>query len=126
MKSLSLSLHCMNRYKLTIIFAICSLIMANASARDYVVPPSETTYTSVPVISDAEMEQCVILYNEAKWLRDEIDKTVVDKYSERSVASYNNKIATFNGMNSSFNSICAGKQSQSAYNAAQRLNDKTR
>ena len=126
MKSMFLFLHCMNRYKLTIIFLICSLMMANASARGYVVPPSKTTYTSVPVISDAEMEQCVILYNEAEWLRDEIDKTVVDQYSERSVASYNNKVATFNRMNSSFNSKCAGKQSQSAYEAAQRLNDKTR
>ena len=126
MKSTFLFLHCINRYKLTILFLICTLIVANASARDYVVPPSETTYTSVPVISDAEMEQCIILYNEAEWLRDEIDKIVVDQYSERSVASYNNKVATLNRMNSSFNSKCAGKQSQSAYEAAQRLNDKTR
>lgn len=98
--------------------AICSFVMAQT----YEVPPSSSTYGSVPVISDAEMENCVKIYNEAKWLAQDIDTTTVDRYSQYSVDSYNQKVQKHSQMINYFNRNCAGKQSQSAYEAAQKLN----
>ncbi len=68
------------------------------------------------------MEQCVILYNEVKWLGEELQKTTVDQYSQASVDTYNNKVSKHSEMTNRFNSDCAGKQSESAYRAAQELN----
>jgi hypothetical protein len=87
------------------------------------VPPTESTSSSVPYISDEAMKECVRIYNEAKWLSDEIDSTEVDQYSEASVNAYNAKITRHANMLESFNRDCAGKQSESAYRAAQELNE---
>ena len=64
--------------------------------------------------------------NEAKWLANEIRRTKdqVDIYSEASVNEYNNKIARHTNMTEYFNRNCSGKQSESAYRAAQELNKK--
>jgi len=93
-----------------------------AAAQKYEVPPSSSTYESVPYISDSAMEQCVKLYNKAEWLSDEINSTQVDRYSQSSVNRYNQKVSRHSEMIDNFNSDCAGKQSESAYRAAQKLN----
>lgn len=93
-----------------------------ALAQVYEVPPSTTTRTHVPVISDYAMEQCVKLYNEAKWLNQSIERMYVDQYSQSSVNSYNSAVERHSRMISQFNQECAGKQSKSAYEAAQKLN----
>lgn len=95
---------------------------ANVFAREYEIPPVHTTGADVPWITDAAMEQCVKLYNEAKWLEEEIDRTFVDRYSQESVDAYNNKIAIHSRMIDDFNGGCAGKESESAHKAAQKLN----
>lgn len=95
---------------------------SNAFSKDYQIPPSNTTHANVPWISDAAMEQCVKIYNEAKWLSEEIDRTIVNQYSQSSVDSYNSKVNRHSTMIRNFNSGCAGKQSESAYRAAQKLN----
>jgi len=69
------------------------------------------------------MEQCVKLYNEAEWLEDEIDSIQVDNYSQTSVNNYNKKINQLSQMTNIFNKNCAGKQSESAYKAARKLNN---
>ena len=66
-------------------------------AREYVVPPTSSA-GSAGVISDEAMEQCVILYNEANWLSEELDVTPVDNYSQASINSYNSKVQLFNDM----------------------------
>ena len=91
-------------------------------AQQYVVPPSDSTRQHVPVISDKAMEECVKLYNEANWLQGELDKRVVDRYSQEAVAEYNDDVKKHSIMIDTFNDDCAGKQSQSAYEATQKLN----
>jgi len=107
-----------------IIFIVSVLISQSLFANQYQVPPSSSTLGSVPVISDAAMEECVKLYNKAKWLMEDIDRTQVNNYSQSSVNSYNKKVSRHTSMIKRFNRDCAGKQSYSAYKAAQRLNNK--
>lgn len=95
-----------------------------AFSRNYEVPPTSTTSGSVPWISDAAMELCVKQYNEAKWLAEEIDQIEVNQYSQSSVDFYNSKVTEHSQMTDHFNANCAGKQSESAYKAAQALNQK--
>jgi hypothetical protein len=113
----------MNAKKLTLLgLFVCTSIFA----QEYVVPPSDSTRSHVPVISDAAMEKCVKLYNESKWLGEKLNKIVVDSYSQESVDSYNQKIKSHSTMTATFNEKCAGKQSQSAYDAAKKLNQQSR
>jgi hypothetical protein len=109
----------------TIKLAFLSLLICMSSpsfARDYVTPPSTSTSSNVPWISDVEMERCVKSYNEAKWLSEEMNSMVVDQYSQNSVDTYNTKVTHHSQMIDLFNQKCAGKQSESAYKAAQKLN----
>ena len=94
-------------------------------AQQYVVPPSKSTRQHVPVISDAAMEKCVKLYKEANWLNDKLGMMVVDSYDQDAVAKYNGEIDKHSIMTNKFNKDCAGKQSQSAYEAARKLNSQT-
>lgn len=99
-----------------------ALLAEYAIAATYIVPPSSSTNANVPYISDEAMERCVKLYNETKWFGAEIEKASVDSYSQSSVDGYNEKVVQFNKMQDDFNSGCAGKQSESAYKAALKLN----
>ncbi len=101
-------------------------ITQNLIAETYEVPPSSSTNSHVPYISDAAMEQCVELYNKAKWLGNEIGSIQVDSYSQTSVNNYNKKVAQHSQMTNAFNKDCAGKQSESAYKAAQKLNSQNK
>jgi hypothetical protein len=109
-----------------LLIALLAIIMGaqSVSAKVYEVPPSSATSSSVPVISDYAMEQCVILYNDAKDLKREMTSMYVDRYSQTSVNTYNNKVNRHSQMINQFNRDCAGKQSESAYRAAQKLNQK--
>ena len=91
-------------------------------AKTYEVPPTSSTRGSVPVISDIEMEECVKLYNKAKWMGEEINSMYVNQYDGNSVNNYNNKVRKHSSMIRRFNVECAGKQSYSAWKAAQKLN----
>ena len=102
------------------------LVCTSIFSQEYVVPPSDSTRSHVPVISDATMEKCVKLYNEAKWLGEKLNKIVVDSYSQESVDNYNKEIKAHSTMTATFNKECAGKQSQSAYDAAKKLNQQSR
>lgn len=93
--------------------------------QDYEVPPSSSTSTDVPSISDEAMKACVKLYNEAKWLAEEIEDTQVDQYSRKSVNAYNKKVNQHSGMIDQFNRECAGKQSDAAARAARELNERS-
>lgn len=92
------------------------------SERSYEMPPTYLTGDSIPVISDEAMEECVRVYNHAKWLTEEITSMSVNVNSRSEVNAYNAKVAEINRMTSWFNSQCAGKQSYSACEAANRLN----
>ena len=70
------------------------------------------------------MEQCVKIYNQAKWLGEELKNTYVDRYSQASVNNYNGKVNQHQQMTNWFNQNCAGKQSRSACEAARELNRK--
>ena len=108
----------------TAILATFILGTTNLVAKVYEVPPSSTTSSNVPVISDQAMEACVKLYNEGKWLSNKINRIQVDRYSQTSVDNYNNEVNRHSHMMKKFNRECAGKQSRSAYEAAQRLSNK--
>ncbi len=110
----------------TAVIAAMILSTQVAVAKVYEVPPSSSTSSSVPVISDHAMEQCVILYNDAKDLKREMTSMYVDSYSQTSVNTYNNKVNRHSQMTNQFNRDCAGKQSESAYKAAQKLNRESR
>jgi hypothetical protein len=92
--------------------------------KKYEVPPSNPAGKGVPYISDEAMKVCVKLFNEAKWLADDIKRSApgVDRSSSRSVNAHNAKVERHRGMISNFNRDCAGKQSESAWRAAQELN----
>ena len=107
------------------IFVAMILSTQSVMAQVYEVPPSSSVSHSVPVISDEAMEVCVILYNDAKNLKSKMNTIHVDRYSKSSVSAYNSKVNRHTQMTNQFNSDCAGKQSRSAYEAAQRLNNKT-
>ena len=92
------------------------------NAQVYVVPPSDTVSYSVPTISDEAMKQCVILYNDAKNLKVDINSMYVDNYSQTSVNKYNHKVNRHSQMTNQFNQDCAGKQSESARREAEKLN----
>lgn len=100
---------------------MASNIMAN---QYYVMPPTSSTYANVPVISDAQMEQCVEIYNQAKWLEESLQNAYIDPYSNASVNTYNQQVARHSQMLNWFNQNCAGKQSYSACEAARELNRK--
>ncbi len=102
--------------------AMSAVSAASAQEQEYEVPPSDSTSSGAPYISDEAMKECVRIYNEAKWLADEIDGGEVDQYSEVSVNAHNDKVARHTSMTEAFNRDCAGKQSESAYRAAQELN----
>jgi hypothetical protein len=97
-------------------------VSTSVSSQIYEVPPSTTTSSNVPYISDSAMEQCVKIYNEAKWLEKEIETTHVNQYSQPSINAYNSKVTKQSAMIIHFNQNCAGKQSESAYRAAKKLN----
>lgn len=88
----------------------------------YQAPPTSTTSSYVPVISDEMMKKCVQVYNESKWLQDELNAMKVNQYSQAEVNRYNKKAKRINEMIRWFNDNCAGKQSRSACEAAQKLN----
>lgn len=114
--------------RLAIIFSssILPLLFANSVfGQTYEVPPTSSSRSYVPYISDRAMEQCIVLYNKAKWLSNELKNTQVDQYSRASVDAYNNNVTLHARMTSNFNSDCAGKQSESAYKAAQELNKRS-
>lgn len=47
----------------------------------------------------------------------------VDQYSQTSVNNYNSRVKEHSNMIKFFNANCAGKQSESAYRAQQKLNN---
>ncbi|MCR1837211.1 hypothetical protein E5343_06220 [Rodentibacter caecimuris] len=113
----------MNAKKL--IFLTACFFTANAIANQhYTAPPTSSTSGYVPVISDKQMEQCVEIYNQAKWLGDSLRTTRVDQYSSASVNSYNQQVTKHSKMINWFNQNCAGKQSHSACKATMELNRK--
>lgn len=89
----------------------------------YLIPPSSTQIVSANnIISDDEMKQCVQLYNEALVIEKKLNSMMVNQYDSESVNSYNLIVTEYSRMIRSFNVKCAGKQSQSAYEQAQKLN----
>lgn len=102
--------------------ALCIFTSTEAFAQAYEVPPSDSSLGSAPVISDAAMKECVKLYNETKWFADSVSSSSVNSYDQASVDAYNAKVQKHSEMVNSFNMNCAGKQSRSAYEAAQKLN----
>ena len=90
--------------KIALLFlCVASYIFAN---NGYEVPPSSSTFGYVPVISDRQMEECVRVYNNI--LR-------MERNLSGSASQYNNSVDWYNNN-------CAGKQSQSACEATNRLN----
>lgn len=96
----------------------------SVAKRHYTAPPTSSTSGYIPVISDELMEKCVEIYNQAKWLGEELQNTYVNQYSQTSVNNYNNKVGQHQSMITWFNQNCAGKQSRSACEAARELNRK--
>ena len=106
-------------------FILACFMASNVMANQYyVMPPTSSTYANVPVISDAQMEQCVEIYNQAKWLEKSLQNAYIDPYSNASVNTYNQQVARHSQMLNWFNQNCAGKQSYSACEAARELNRK--
>ncbi len=113
----------MKRTDLLFFLFLCLPYMSMAeSAQRYVAPPISTTTAHVPTISDEAMEECVKLYNEAKWILEKLETTYVDNYNENSVKAYNRMVGIHQEKQSIFNNHCAGKRSYSACKAAQKLN----
>jgi len=109
-------------YFAKIVYAVMFFVSVETSAVEYKIPPTSSTSGSAPYISDKAMEECVKLYNQAVWLKNEIDTLQVDRYSQNSVSNYNNKVNRYSKMIKKFNRDCAGKQSYSAWKAVQKLN----
>lgn len=110
--------------KTYLMMSLLILVAQSSNAQRYEIPPTASTGSGVPIISDHAMEQCVILYNHAKWLGEEMNRTHVNNYDSASVDSYNNKVQQHGQMTDRFNRDCAGKQSRSAAEAAKKLNNR--
>lgn len=94
--------------KLLLIILTLSIGLIQVFSQEYEMPPTvKGRYGTM--ISPAEMEECIKLYNEIKWLNEEIDRTVVDQYSSYSVNAYNNKVNDSNMMSQRYNRDCAKK-----------------
>ena len=109
----------------TIMFMLAFVLESSLpcfAQQSYVVPPSSSTRGHVPVISDEQMEECVKVYNESKWLTQDLGRTRVNQYSQAEVNAYNRKVNEVNSKTEWFNANCAGRQSRSACEAAQKLN----
>jgi hypothetical protein len=105
--------------------SIFPLLASSALGQTYKVPPSNNTSSYPQSISDDEMKRCVALFNEKEWLYEEIerDRPQVDRYSPASVDAFNNQVETFNSMNSDYDENCEGKNSESAEEQTQELNN---
>ncbi|CZE49901.1 stress protein, tellurium resistance protein TerZ [Campylobacter geochelonis] len=99
------------------------VIFASANP-SYEIPPSDTTTAYVEVISDELMQECIKIYNEAKWLEQDLNSEFVNQYSSYEVDKYNQKVRKYSQMIEWFNLNCANKQSKSACKAANKLNGK--
>ena len=107
----------------TYLFCIPLVYISFVNAQStYKIPPTSSSSTNVPVISDEEMEECVELYNQGEWLGKKLANQVVDSYSQESVDTYNKEVKKHSSLVNKFNRECAGKQSRSACKAAQKLN----
>lgn len=106
----------------TLLFSLLLSSVSGVTQQEYKMPPSQRTIGSVSVISDKKMEECVKLFNEANWLAQKLDVTIVNSYSESEVSAYNTNVMKYETMIDRFNSECAGKQSRSACEATQKLN----
>lgn len=95
-----------------------------ASAKEYQVPPSSTG-PSAAYISDAAMERCIIVYNQMLDIERELSRAslTLDRYDAGAVNAYNQQVDQHRTMSRQFNRDCAGKSSESAYRAAQALNN---
>lgn len=98
------------------------LISTTTYSKTYEVPPSSSSSSHAPVISDELMKQCVILYNQAMQLEKILANTIVNQYSAYEVNNYNINVNRLRQLVSSFNMNCAGKQSESAYRITKELN----
>jgi hypothetical protein len=106
-----------------IVILISILIFSNLSfAQTYKKPPDVATFGYVPVISDSKMQECVVLYNKAEWLQEEMELIIIDNYSEESVNSFNKKLNKHTSMIDKFNLECSGKQSLSSCKEVEKLN----
>ena len=117
--------------------ADASSILDEVNNREYEVPPSGTEAIGASPISDEDMEYCVKIYNEAKWLKEEakglsatIEGTQVNRYNREAVDAYNAKVAEYNIMKERhdsmigyFNSHCANRQAASAKRIVDCLNN---
>lgn len=101
---------------------ILSCLPCFLSAQIYQVPPTFSSSSYGQTISDEKMEECIVLYNEAKWLVNQLDSIKVNTSIEEDVNSYNLQVEKHRRMTLKFNDECAGKQSLSACKAAQKLN----
>lgn len=109
--------------KLLISLCLMTILTGNClSDQVYTTPPSARSYGHVPVISDEMMQKCVEVYNQAKWLKDELSAKQYSLNSNEAVQDYNNKVNEVNSLSNWFNQNCAGKQSRSACEAANKLN----
>ncbi len=108
---------------ITLLLNIITISSVFAEKRNYEIPPSKTTSSSAPYISDTAMEQCVRLYNEIRWLAEDIQHSQVNRNSLSSINAYNQLIDQYSRMVEQFNIDCAGRQSESAHQAAQKLNE---
>lgn len=115
--------HCKTLKASFILLANLLIIPITAFGQSYQVPPSSSTTSYVPVISDEKMEECVKLYNEATWLSQSLNSQVLNRYNAEEVNAYNLKVSQHRSMISKFNNECAGRQSRSACEAANRLNE---
>lgn len=108
-----------NSLKLNYLFIVPAMLAVASdfsySQERYVTPPTTTTRGYVPVISDAQMEECVKVYNEITWMNQNLS-------AARTLDEYNSTVGIINQKTDWFNSNCAGKQSRSACEAANKLN----
>ena len=97
--------------------------LANAQNTTYEVPISSNSIaTNIPEISDDGMVQCIEIFNEAKWLKEELDNVQVNISLPESVNAYNSKASHYSQLADYFNINCAGKQSEPAVRVTQKLN----
>jgi len=118
---------CSTAMKLVIFSALSiALLTSHAQQRTYEVPPSSNVVNgSIPGISDKDMKKCVEIYNEAAWLKNELNNSKVDLAQPGQVESYNYQASLYSQMADYYNNNCAGKQSNLAHDVVQQLNQQS-
>ena len=97
-------------------------IISSLYAKSYEMPQIEFKKGNVPMISDEQIEFCVKLYNQIKWLSEDLTKQKSSK-NQANARIYNINVKKYRNLANLFNNECAGKLAADVKTITENLNE---